>query len=133
MVNKIPSRIKIDQSMEKLCSELRDLLPGKPYNSDIFALALAYGYNSGNRIPLQSKRDFINRVSISDELNSLILFIGLIELGDLAIENPAKMYALAEEYANGGFKELYVDVNKNNQFNMKMYQDLIDATENELF
>ncbi len=131
MANKIPSRIKIDDSKAIKFSELREDLSKKAVNSDIFALALAYGYKSGVRNPIDKKRDFINMVSVSDELKSLILFIGLVELGDEVIENPALMYGLAEEYANGGIDELYDEFNESGEeFTTKMYDDLMELNEN---
>ena len=131
MANNIPSRIKIDESKAIKFQELRDNFSKKIYNSDIFALALAYGYKSEVRIPIDKKRDFINMVSVSDELKSLILFIGLVELGDEVIENPALMYEIAEEYANAGIDELYNDFNENfDEFTTKMLNDLMRLNEN---
>ena len=130
MANNIPSRIKIDSSKLDMFLDLKENIGGKPVNSDIFALALAYGYKYGNRVPIERKKDFINMVSTSDKLDSLILLIGLTELGDEAIENPAKRYALAEEYANGGIDELYGEFNENeDRFNEVLYQHLLDADE----
>lgn len=130
MANNIPSRIKIDNSNYGMFLELKENIGGKPVNSDIFALALAYGYNSGNKVPIERKKDFINMVSASEKLDSLILLIGLTELGEEAVENPAKRYALAEEYANGGIEELYEEFNENEyEFNEILYQHLLDADE----
>lgn len=130
MVNSIPSRIKVDDTKYWMFSELKENIVGKPVNSDIFALALAYGYNSGVKVPIEHKRDFINMVSASDKLDSLILLIGLTELGEEAIENPSKRYALAEEYANGGIGELFEEFNENeDRFNEVLYQHYADADE----
>ena len=130
MVNSIPSRIKVDDTKYLMFSELKENIVGKPVNSDIFALALAYGYNSGVKVPIEHKRDFINMVSASDKLDSLILLIGLTELGEEAIENPSKRYALAEEYANGGIGELFEEFNENgDRFNEVLYQHYVDADE----
>ena len=130
MASSIPSRIKVDSSKFNMFSDLRKNFSGKPVNSDVFSLAVAYGYRSGNKIPLESKKDFINMVSISNELSSLILFIGLTELGEKAIENPSEMYVLAEKYANGGIGELYEDFTKSNgEFSLKMYDELMNINE----
>ena len=52
----------------------------------------------------------------------------ITELGEEAIENPAKRYALAEEYANGGIEELYEEFNENeDRFNEVLYQHLLDT------
>lgn len=130
MANNIPSRIKVDSSKYDMFLDLKKNLSGKVVNSDVFSLAVAYGCKSGNKVPLESKKDFINMVSISDELSSLILLIGLTELGKKAIENPSEMYVLAEEYANGGIDELYGEFKKSNgDFGLKMYDELMDINE----
>lgn len=130
MANNIPSRIKVDSSKYGMFLDLRKNLSDKVVNSDVFSLSVAYGYKSENKVPLKSKKDFINVISVSDELNSLILFIGLTELGEKAIENPSEMYVLAEKYANGGIDELYEDFTKSNgEFSLKMYDELMNINE----
>ena len=112
MSNRIPSRIKIDNSKFHLFQEIKQKFPKACYNSDVFALAVAYGYDAGLKVPIESKRDYINAVSISDELNSVMLLIALADFGDEVnqlINNPSLMFELAEEYANGGIDLFYDD------------------------
>ena len=128
MSNKIPSRIKIDNSKFELFQKVRQKFPKSCYNSDIFALAVAYGYDAGLKVPIESKRDYINTVSISDELNSVMLLIALAEFSDVnqLIINPSLMFELAEEYANGGIDLLHNDLmNSGGDFNQHLAEKLI--------
>lgn len=87
---------------KKYCSGLRVL------NSEIFSLALALGYQSNIKKPLERKVGFIRYETISQELYSLMILIAIDEFGDdySWINNPLDMFDIAEEYANAGIEIL---------------------------
>lgn len=81
----------------------------KKYSRDIFSLALAFGYEKGMRVPIETKDNFINKTNFGEILPSLInaLAITKSEKGiEILAEDPSEIYRIAEEYANGGLEFL---------------------------
>lgn len=132
MVNNVPSRIKIERDKSPLFEEIKAYFPKNTYNSDIFALAFAYGYKSGKKSPIQFKKDFINVNSISDELKSMIFLIGLEEHPEDiegVVANPAEAYETAQEYANEGIVLLYEEfTNSKENFDLLLCADFADSS-----
>ena len=131
MANNIPSRIKVESSKYQLFMELKDHF-SKAYNSDVFALALAYGYKLGIKQPISSKEAFIAAPSVSDELKSMIFLVGISEFGsnhiNELVENPVLMYEAAEEYANAGIDVLYREFEDvGSDFDFKLCGEFADS------
>ena len=77
----------------------------KIHSKDIFALALAYGYSRGSRLPIESRQQFINKNNFGKDLPSLINALAITKSKEgieILAEDTPKIYKFAEEYANGG-------------------------------
>jgi len=81
-----------------------------------FMFALAVGFHNGNRQPLNTYDGMFNSRDLTPMDISIIESIAVQTEGNVSvIEDEAKIYRVAEEYAHGGIKILNKEV-KNVQF-----------------
>ena len=80
-------------------------------NKDFFILAVMFGYENGAKKALKpadtEKSGFARERYLSDTDNAVLKAIAVSEKNDIeAISDIKTIYAIAEEYANGGVKYL---------------------------
>lgn len=81
----------------------------KSQRKDLFMLALGYGRNKAGRTPLEGDTHALfNRSSLTDQQEWIIKAVALKEERDPDVLRDEKhVYHIAEEYANGGIRELH--------------------------
>ena len=112
MVNKdktVSNRLSREKDTSKIYNKLLEsngpLKENKFHSKDIFALALAYGYSQGSRLPIESRQLFINKENFGKDLPALINALAITKSSDgieILSEDTTEIYKFAEEYANGG-------------------------------
>jgi dnd system-associated protein 4 len=110
--------IKEDKLYDKLTDKNSKISPfaGKQ-DWEVFIVAMSLGFKEDLRKPLDSRVKTIPLSTIrnNDEVMWLIKSIAIAEKGTDVLMDPNEMFKIAEEYANGGIRELYEKV-----FNVKL-------------
>ena len=117
----VENRLSRDPATESTYQNLSEI-PGplnkdnKIYSRDIFALALAYGYQNNIKLPLEKRKQFIRSENFGKNLPALLkaLAVSKSEKGiEILAENTPEIYNFAEQYANGGLDLLDSDYSGN--------------------
>lgn len=100
-------------------------------NKDFFMLAVMFGYENGVKKPLKpadtEKSGFARERYLLDTDNAVLKAIAISEKKDLEVIGDIKtIYAIAEEYANGGIKFLKEFVFDNPASFVKKYAVMLE-------
>jgi len=109
----VPDRLYIDKSDRKLYDKVSDEVFGgqKEERKEQFLFAMAYGFENKIKRPLKKKEGFIRKEYLRDEDIALMNAVALSDSGSVEIlDNKAKVFEIAEEYAHAGIKLIYAEV-----------------------
>ena len=79
---------------------------------DVFLAAAILGYNDGNRMELEKRKDIFDVNILKKYDKTLIYSIYLDYVGDANLLEEGKIISVIEEYANDGIDILYDIVNR---------------------
>jgi len=99
-------RLFIETGDREIYNELKNKPPLEGLqHSDVFCLAMGFGYKAGIRTPLRKKDGFIREATVKENHWRLIIAVAIASCGDLSIViDKAKCGEIAAEYANAGLR-----------------------------
>lgn len=105
-----PRDISVDTETRDIYTRLTEM-DSSPFSgaelNDLFVFAAAFGFNQGLRTELGSTHALANRDALSDKQKWILKAIALKEVENESILNDGRqIYAIAEEYAEGGIRQL---------------------------
>jgi len=108
---KKPDRLFIDKKDKKYYDRLKqeEMFRYKE-NRHLFLLALGYGFKNDIKVQLKSKEGFVRTEYLSSENWSLIKAIAITVKSIEVLSNPELIFQIVEEYAHGGIKILFDEV-----------------------
>lgn len=104
-----PTRLHISQKFEKMIAEARsyDVFFKELENKNIFFLALLIGYSKKIKLPLGKKEGFVRAEYLNETDDALLKAVAVADTKGIKVINDlTKVYAIAEEYANGATEHL---------------------------
>jgi dnd system-associated protein 4 len=102
-------RIYVDKSNHLLFKELSEG-KSRPFDTmrDAFLAAVCKGYKNKTRVPLKDPKDILIWDSLGREGEILLIALALVEKNDpVVLKDKKEIAKIAEEYANGGIKDLH--------------------------
>jgi len=127
-----PRELAVDEKFHDFYDDLKKgkLIPGfKGYEmAHIFVIALSYGFHYKLKKPLSNKfKRSITTSYVEKNYGWIVKAIAIKEYGLEIIADNAKIYQLAEQYANGGIeriKHLIETADSPEEFGLKLESEL---------
>lgn len=104
--------VRVEESKRQMYSELIES-DGSPFQGaqqmEIFLFAMAYGRKKAGKVELQgSTHPLFNKPSLKEDQKWIIKSIAVKDAGTAdVLRDEKEVYRIAQEYANGGIKELH--------------------------
>lgn len=130
-MSNIPDRFYISDDCRNYYNELDNekFFKGRT-RKEQFLYVMGLGFKNNYNLPIGGKKDgifFTKDLRIEDE--ALISAVGVASTGDVNIlADKARLFKIAEEYANGGIRLLIDKINQSSfgSFEKQLEKDLVD-------